>query len=232
MTVGFPDWSRLQLQGGQQLLDVQIAVSGEYVSPVIDCLGFSFLQVSTNDGGNLAYKEVTVIFYTANNVLSGINSTSWIVTPGSLDFQQIPCMGRWATISIQNLDTPSGETVTIYAYGSNVQLPHSFNAQNSQPLATFNGNIASNTSQYVFSSSTQFGPATMSGLINSGSQWYIALQFWSKVDIDWRYLVVLYGATFGEAASQRISLPPAPTRLEIRNESSVTQLTVGGLAAG
>lgn len=221
MTVGFPDWSRLQMQGGQELYAAQFNPAGDLFTPVLDALGFAYVQVNFNDLGNVAHKQLTIRFYNDNGGTSQINSKSWIVVPGSEDFKTIPCMGRFFNIEMHSLETPVGEVSDVIIYGSNALVPGFSTNQPSTPLIWFRGTIGAGATQNVFASGTHEGPATLSVVATSTTAWNASLQFWSPITLALNTFQYGTGAQFGNGWTQRVSLPPAPCVLSVQNTDTV-----------
>lgn len=232
MTIGFPDWSRLQMQGGQQLLSAQYTINGVLVTPTMDTLGFGFINVSIDDLGNLAHKEINVRFYADQAATIQISEMAYIIQSGSFDIKQFAVLSRYVNITIQNLETPANEIVTAFVYGSNSVMPPQQQSVASGPFINSSQNIAAGAFMTLFAPYTYMGPATLELSQYANNKWYCITRAWTKVAVGYTDTGTIFGSQYGQSIRIRVSLPACPIQLLFRNTDTVAQTLVATITLG
>lgn len=232
MTVGFPDWSRTNMEGGQQLGSFFGQKGNDPTTGIIDCIGFGYLTVEIGDSGNVHNFSIVVTWYSDKGGTNIVTTSVWCPVPGSVISRQLPLVSRYARVTCSHQVFGDTENVGCIAFGSNVVTNNIASSQQGNPFIVNQGSLAGSTSRMVNGLYTYSGPATWSVFTDNAPNVLTQIEYF---DINLATWAILHRDHLGAAVSDEIfqvTLPACPVRIAAYNNDAAAHsftsiLTVG-----
>lgn len=222
-SIGFPDYSRLNPNGGRHLIDLTGPLSGVPTSPIFSTVGFSYLSAWTLNNGNTANFDVFASWYDTNNVASLLGTSKYTPNGDNNNAVNMQVMSEWCSFSHILYSGPGAETPLTYVYGSTVALNQAARGSLSSPFANASPTIAAGASTYVLPNGCSGGMVTIAVTNGANSSWFCPVDYYQASSATWMQLYLIDGAVYGVSSIVNVALPSAPIRLQPFNTDSVSR---------
>lgn len=220
---GFPDYSRLNPNGGRYLGTLTGVINTDPITPWISTTGFGYLNLLTNSNSVASDYEVLVQFAQLGG--PGTTNAEYFYIPSNDNFNavQIPILGQWFRVAHSYDRGPGTEQPSTYIYGTNAQITGPlFGGFGSQSILT-SANVTHGGSSTFGMLGIAPGPATFSVSSVSAMNWYAQLQHYDAVIAQWLTTYQISGANTANQVNITVNLLPMPVRVLVFNNETTTQ---------
>lgn len=216
-TIGFPDYSRYQPNGGRYLGSCSGNIGTSPSTEPISSVGFGYITLITFANGVSANYFVGLNWGDNSDPVERITDTQYVARGDSYNVTNWQVIAEWFTVEHDYVSGSTSESPTTYIYGSNVpEIGPPLGGSGSQYL-NVNTNVGAGTTTY-FSTVGCWGGKAMLGVSNlTGTEWYAQIQQYNPDTAAYENLYQIGGSSYGFSAVVPVALPPAPTRVGITN---------------
>lgn len=232
MTIGFPDWSRTSMEGGQQLGSFFGQKGNDPTTGIMDCIGFAYLTVEIGDAGNVHNFSIVVTWYSDSGGTNIVGTTVWAPVPGSVIPRQVPVVSRYALVTCSHQVFGDTENVGCITFGSNVVVEDIAGSQQTNPFIINSGSVGAASSVAVNGLYTYSGLATIYIYTDTANKCVIQIEFYNINTASWWALAKwdLPAAAFNDY--RQVHLPPCPVRIVCYNNDTAAHTFTGILVTG
>lgn len=219
MTVGYPDYERLQLQSGQLLGNINQKVGTTEVTIAAVYVGsLPFINVYWDGGGSNGFYQIIVGYYTDETFSTQISAQDVIRAGFEVGITQFPTLSAFAAVAVVSQSAGNDVNVKVSAYGT-TQRSTNFE------LNALDGNL-------IYPQSVTATPGTYTRLncphtftgrlqtvvhFDSDTNVNFIYEYWELSVLAWVEVYVGRVVSAGEYTIREFAAPDAPKRFSIQN---------------
>lgn len=220
--IGNPDWQRRYDFSPVPLLTLTYADNVNSNSPLTDANGFEYMLVAISMGSSTVFARMQMLWYQDANAANFFGVTDWVVAPGMFVVVKIPVMTRYFKLAVGNVGGATGHTIAAVIYGSNADQENLLTQNTAVPQTYINQAIGSTSIVTSSPMGTYGGPVMVSIDDNANNKWTCWMEYYDWSTQTWRQFWSAHGPDKGQGWAEMVILPYAPTRINIRNDDTVT----------
>lgn len=232
MTVGFPDWSRTSMEGGQQLGSFFGQKGNDPTTGIMDCIGFAYLTVEIGDAGHVHNFSIVVTWYSDQGGTNIVGTTVWCPVPGSVIPRQVPAVSRYARVTCSHQVFGDTETVGCIAFGSNVVVTDIAGSQQGNPFIVNSGSFGAATQNFVNALYTYSGQASMYVYTDTALNCVVQIEYFDINSASWKVLLKYHLTNAIFEKTDTVRLPACPIRIGCYNNDAAAHTFTGILVTG
>lgn len=214
---GFPDYARLQVQSSQILATLQAAIGGSPSTPVIDCAGFGYINISVNALGTNAHFWVNVKWYIDAAGTNQIATAGFNPPPQSQNGYQFPVMARYLIVTNGYLSGTTTDTPATLIVGSNARLDDTGISQVNAPYLLFNGSIAASSTQTLIGTTLSTKRSSICMEQETNNKWRLDGFYHDRSTDTFVEFCRFDGANLGQSWQANLGIPPSYIQWIIAN---------------
>jgi len=226
---GFQDYSRLSVQAGQELYSNNVQITNGYQSPILDIVGFAFVNLSVAGIINVNWIVAQLVWYKDNLASSQAGAVQFSCGPQSNGAIQYPVLSRWARINVFSPTAPSTDSPTVEAFGSNGYAPNIHIQQFDAPLLYQSASVAAAGNITLQATNTYEGEVSVYANTSSGSAFTVQLQWYDVQTQTWKVFLSTSPPAGSSTVLVQTKLPPTAVRMVLINNDSVARTLTGCL---
>lgn len=214
---GFPDYSRLQPNGGRFLGALTGTVSTNPQTPAISSTGFTYITLLTNSNSVLSDYIVNVEWGANNDPSTSFAAAMYVPSNDSFNTVQFPVLAEWFKVNYSFYRGPGTETPTTYIYGTNSPWSGAMlGGFGSQSIASSLSVPATSIGTLGMLGISQGNACFGCSSVNAGN-WYAQLQQYDAATAGWLTTYQITGTASADQALSPVALLPAPCRIQVHN---------------
>lgn len=222
--IGNPDWQRRYTTSAVPLYTASYNDGIDSVSGILDSNGYQYLLITTNGAGSTVYARVKVDWFQDQNATLQMGSTTYTIPPGVFIVQKIPVATRFFKLEIGNVGGATGHTIQATIYGTNADQENILTQNTDTPFATQNNSVAAGATLTVIASGIFGGEVMMNIDDNVNNLWTAWVEYYNWSTQAWTQFWSAHGKDKGQGWTERIYLPYAPIRMNVRNDDTVAHI--------
>lgn len=219
--LGNPDWQRRYSTSAVAIYAADYLDSGNHVSGALDTNGFQYLIVSMNNATSTTYSHVQVHWFEDAALTLQLGTTDCTIPPHQFSVLKAPVVTRFYTVEVDAVPASTGNPVHITVYGTNADQENLLTQNTSQPTYRFSGSIAAGATQTTLVPGMFGGEAMITNDDSVNNKWTGWLEYYDWSTMGWLQFWSVHGTDKGQTWVERVFLPYAPIRANIRNDDTV-----------
>lgn len=222
--IGNPDWQRRYVTSAVPILTGTFLDDTNRVSGISDSNGYQYLLVSTNDPGATTYKHVKVDWFQDQGATLQMGTTDYTIQPNTFNVLKVPVITRWYKVEIGPVGGATGHNTTLVVYGTNADQENILTQNTAIPMAIASSSVAAGATMTTTVSGTFGGEVMLNMDDNVNNKWTAWMDYYDWSAAGWVTYWSTHGTDKGQAYTERIFLPYAPTRMNFRNDDTVSHI--------
>jgi hypothetical protein len=224
--IGNPDWQRRYTTSAAPILTAVYPDNTNSISPLSDSNGYEYLTLIVNMGTSTVFARAVVIWYQDDAGTIQMATTTFVVGPQSSNAIKIPVISRFYTVSIGNVGGATGQNILLAVYGTNADNDNLLTQNTDQPQARASATIAAGGTLSTPVIGTFGGEVMMTMEMSGTAMWTAFVEYYDWSTKTYITFWTVRGLDKGMAYAERIFLPYAPVRMNIRNDDSTSHVLV------
>lgn len=219
--IGSPDWQRRYVTSAVPLLTLIYPDNVNSVSPIQDSNGYQYLMMSTNSATSTVYAHVKVDWYQDAAATVPMGNTDWTIPPQSFIVIKVPVVTRYYKVEIGNVGGATGSNISLAVYGTDADQENLLTQNTAIPLYRFSGSIAAGATMTTIVAGVFGGEVMVTNDDSVNNKWTEWMEYYDWTTQLWTQFWSVHGTDKGQAWNDRVFLPYAPTRINVRNDDTV-----------
>jgi hypothetical protein len=217
MSVGYPDYARLNRSGGYLLYGVGATSPPENAILFEGYVGsFPYLNVVLNVNATSDFIRVVIAYYTDETFSTQIGFRYVIRGGGSFSVTQYANLSEWCAIFYDSISGNPVPFIQFAIYGAQSVAGQTSLVSTDVPIYQSDGLVALSSSVQVNPLHVQPGSAIL-GIFTTAAVWFVTVAYYDYGSATYKRMYDIDSTITAKGGTYPVSLPDAPLQLTISN---------------
>lgn len=231
--IGNPDWQRRYNFSAQPLARFTFTDGVSFQTSVVDTNGFPNLLAGIDGPSTSAMNQFVIQWWQDAAMTIFIGNSAVVPTPNSSMVQRFPTMSRYCNFLWNYKSGAGASSWKVSIFGTTEGNDNTMTQNTDVASIIVSATVGAGATVTTMASGTFGGPALFQCSHANNNAWDSWLEYYDVNLLAWTQFWIVKGADKNALAwTERIYLPFAPVRMNVRNRDTVAQVMNATLVNG